>query len=479
MSAVDPLPLAPLQQVLLTSPTLRQLEARWLEAGGGAPAFAALRAVALGDRAIPFASAVAEHGASWGEATAIVGLADPRRQRSLRGLDGWEAEVGGHLPTGSLVPSLIAVERSICATRLPDLEAAFTHLHAAEEAIAQLPTESARQLLLPHLLHAKGLAHRERGDYQRAFTALAEGFEVATLLGHRRLPTLAQEWGTLLWSSGQLEAALRVHTNPEVRSILEAHHPDLLARSRLCAAKCAIDLGELDTAAAELAAVEQQDGAGDPLQPVTRGYALLYRGELHLAASAAEAADSGSEPREGARTGFELVDAACAHFEGSDPPEHPGLLDGKITIARYAIATDDRDRLLAVLHTLLAEAERHGCLEARARVLLLESALFVSENPPLEAAFTDLMQRLHLINNPAILMQALANLYLHSLRHRETPDQAFLMARLRNLQPVLERSCWQDLYETHIEKRYSWAIENRLAELLEAEEMLFEGEVEC
>ena len=107
---------------------------------------------------------------------------------------------------------------------------------------------------------------------------------------------------------------------------------------------------------------------------------------------------------------------------------------------------------------------------------LLESALFVSENPPLRVAFDDLVTRMHLIQNPALMLQALANLYLHSLRYLDEPDQAFLMARLRRLQKVLDESHYQDLYEEHIEKRYSWAIENRLAEFLEAEESLLEEE---
>jgi hypothetical protein len=102
----------------------------------------------------------------------------------------------------------------------------------------------------------------------------------------------------------------------------------------------------------------------------------------------------------------------------------------------------------------------------------------VSENPPLEAAYDDLVTRMHLIHNPALMLQALGNLYIHSLRYLDEPDQAFLMARLRRLQKVLDEEHFQDLYETYIEKRYHWAIENRLAEFLEAEETLLEDEGE-
>ena len=109
---------------------------------------------------------------------------------------------------------------------------------------------------------------------------------------------------------------------------------------------------------------------------------------------------------------------------------------------------------------------------------MLESALFVSENPPLEAAFDDLVTRAHLINNPALMLQALGNLYLYSIRYLDDEEQAFLMARLRRLQKVLDESCFQDLYEKHIEQRYSWAIENRLAEFLEQEETLLPDEEE-
>ena len=128
--------------------------------------------------------------------------------------------------------------------------------------------------------------------------------------------------------------------------------------------------------------------------------------------------------------------------------------------------------MLQVLHNILAEAESNGCLEARARCMVLESSLFVSENPPLREAFDNLITRLHLINNPALLLQALGNLFIYSLRHLEQPDQAFLMGRLRNLQRVLEESCFQDLYERYIEQHYSWAIESRLAEFLERDNEL-------
>ena len=329
-------------------------------------------------------------------------------------------------------------------------------LHRAEEWCDRHRGKFFAEVAKPYVLRVKGLYSQLVGDLGEAFKHLREAHRRCVELGSALASDLSHEWGTLLWQSGQHSEALAVHTDADHREKLSSRSPEALVRSHLAAAKCAIDLEDLVLAEKELRAAEQLIRETERISQLSQGYMLLYRGELALAS--------------GASQGFDLLEQACEEFEAIDPPFAAGLLDAKISITQFAIRTDDHARMFSILHSILAEAEEKGCLEARARCLVFESSLFVSENPPLKGAFENLITRLHLINNPALLLQALGNLFIYSLRHLEEPDQAFLMARLRNLQEVLEEGCYQDLYETYIEKRYSWAIENRLAQFLEGDQ---------
>ena len=87
----------------------------------------------------------------------------------------------------------------------------------------------------------------------------------------------------------------------------------------------------------------------------------------------------------------------------------------------------------------------------------------------LKEAYDDLVTRLHLINNPAILLKSLGNLYTYALEHLDEQEWRFLLARIKNMRHILERSCYEDLYRSYVSERYEYAIENRLARLEETE----------
>jgi len=329
----------------------------------------------------------------------------------------------------------------------------------------ELPTQSLRRLCRPWVTYYEALLCRERGDFKSAHDFFKKVIEIAKefqlpieLMAHVDL-------SSLYWNSGQPAIALEMHLDAEIREKMRnGQSPKLLVRSHLSATKCALDCGAFEVAQRELAAAEILLRESTALPQLMGGYYKLYGGELSLH-------ENVSDPR-----GFELLDAAYRHFEEMAPPFYAGILDSQISIANFAINRKESERLIRVLHSIFDKAVETGSLEARARCLVIESALFVSDDPPVREAFDNLVSRLHLINNPALLMQALANLFSYSLRYLDEPNQAFLMGRLRNLQKVMVDSCYQDLYERYIEKRYFWAIENRLAEILDGDQEFMVGE---
>lgn len=321
-----------------------------------------------------------------------------------------------------------------------------------------------QELCSSTIMLVEGCLARATGDFKSAMTAIQSSIRSSRDYQLAIEPIAHFELASLLWSSGLFEKALEQHQSDSGSNRFgRLLAPSWVLQSHLSAAKCAIDLANSSIATTELRTAEQLLRETSCLPEMLGGYYVMYSGELKILNGALD-------------EGLQLLEEACQHFEKMDPPFHAGLLDAKISMAQHAITSRDYKKLLTVIHKLLDEAEQNGCLEARTRLLVVESALFVSENPPLRDAYQDLVTRMHLINNPALMLQALGNLFVYSLRYLDQPDQAFLMARLRRLQKVLDESCFQDLYEKYIEQRYSWAIENRLAEFLEAEESLLEDE---
>jgi len=407
----------------------------------------------------------AESGVEWAEFLVIKHYYVLRETISLSDLARIERGLLGLFDRHSYVwPILKSTQASVARTQ-GDLEAAEYHAAAGEEYLGSLDGPILRSLCSLGLDFVKAGIASERGDYRTAYELLRAVAQRSDEYQIAIAPIAQYELASLLWASGQFKKALDLHRNEQLREAMVSAGPSWLLRSHLAAAKCAIDLGDAAIAEQELRAADQLLRETAVLPAMLRGYAILIHGELEILHGKLNDA-------------VVRFNEACDHFERMDPPCHVGLLDAKIAMAHHAISKKEHERLLPILHKLLEEADEKKCLEARARLLVIESALFVSENPPLKEAFEDLVTRMHLIQNPVLMLQALGNLYVYSLRYLETPDQAFLMARLRRLQKVLDESCYQDLYEKHIEQRYSWAIENRLAEFLEAEETLLEDEEE-
>ena len=301
-----------------------------------------------------------------------------------------------------------------------------------------------------------GQSYQELGDLRRAqenFSLACETARSMKLEGAEARH--AQNLGMLLWASGQYKQALQVHTDPRLRGALRnLGSYSLLISSHLSAAKCAIDAKEEALAGEELAEARRLMDSHPGCRADYTGYMLLFSGELEV-------------QNENFERGETLIQQALTHFESMDPPHHPGALDAKIALCHFALYEGEYRIAFQIIQKLLEEAEQRRCLEARSRLLLLETCLYVTDDPPLRKGFDDLVTRLHLINNPAVLFKSLGNLYAYALEHLDEREQAFLLMRIKNLRPVLEESCFGDLYRDYVSERYEYAIENRLARFVD------------
>ena len=100
----------------------------------------------------------------------------------------------------------------------------------------------------------------------------------------------------------------------------------------------------------------------------------------------------------------------------------------------------------------------------------MKSRVRITDDPPLKEAYERSVERIHLINNPALLLKALSFLFNYALKHLGDREQAFLLTRLQNLEEVLEKSCFESLYREYVSEQYEDAIESRLNRLMQGEE---------
>lgn len=310
-----------------------------------------------------------------------------------------------------------------------------------------------------------GLLQQVRGDYERARISLERSLALCSTGSLLFELNAAQDLAFLYWASGQFQQALEIHQDPvRRRRASDQGHDRFLVKSHLNAAKCAIDLKATSKAQAELAQawriIDRHFGA----KSLYAAYGQLYEGEVLVQLGRFEDA-------------LKLIQAAQASFERLDPPHYPGALDAKIAQAHFCLYEGDHKTAFAIIRKLLEEAEERNCMDARSRLLVLETFLYLNGASTVTEGYQDLVARVHLINNPALLIRALGNLYTYALEYLEETEQAFLLSRIRNLRPVLEQSCFDDLYRSYVTERYAYAIENRLARLSDTElDELFEPE---
>ncbi len=307
-----------------------------------------------------------------------------------------------------------------------------------------------------HYLITKGLIAQRRGDFRNSYGCYAEARKIAEGLDFATERYARANIAYLFRESGQPERALQIWTEPKFREQLRDRHDSyLLAINHLNASRCAIELQRPEVAANEVNAAHDLLSTMTLSQPRLEGYAILWQGEL---AVLEERFDEGAN----------LIANAVTHFEEIDPPCHEGLMDAKIALACFALYQRDLATGWGILRRLLEEAEERGCLEARTRLLLLQTWFFISDDPPAREAFDDVLRRMHLCQNPAMMVHAFGNLLTYAIENLGEDEQAYLLQRIHNLKPLLEESCYDRLYAEHVEERFAPAMEERLRRSLEA-----------
>lgn len=369
---------------------------------------------------------------------------DPRLQ-DLRALERWldgELDLGVVLLRSAIGYSLALAGRGTEA--VPLLQGCMK----ASEVAGGSPI--LRQFVQCLTLRNLGLVFRRLGHFEQAAHYLEEGLSRSTAAGFSLELSLTLQVANLYWASGQYQEALRVSANPDSRARAEAiADTHFLVRSHLNACKCAIDLKQTQLAWKELAAARPFLARERERFAIQSAYAQLYEGELHVQEGRFDA-------------GLGLIQQAQTSFEACDPPHYPGALDAKIAQVHFCLYEGDHRSALIFIRKLLDEAQERSCMEARSRLLLLETYILLADDDALRGGFEDLVSRVHLINNPALLLCALGNLFTHALAYLGSTEQRFLLDRIRNLRPVLEASCYDDLYRRYVTERYAFAMEKRL-----------------
>lgn len=334
-------------------------------------------------------------------------------------------------------------------------------LFGAEERLERLVSELDTtagdpwvDFVLSSALQHLGYCQQSIGDFHAAERSYRESHCAAARHGFFARWYSRSALAELLWASGQPREALAIHTDSEARTeARENGRIEFLIRSHLSAGKCAIDLGSKHKAREELTSAQQLLEANEELRGPLDGFLRIYEGELALLEA---------KKPEAIRT---LRDATL-HFEALDPPYHPGALQAKVALCRVALQEGDHQNAFEIIEHLLREAEQTGCLDARARLLVLESTLFLEANPPLRAAYDNLVTRLALCNNPPLLLQALANLYVYSRESLDQSDQRELLERIRRVRPHLARSCRSTIYTKYLEEACGGTVPAAVREIL-------------
>lgn len=310
----------------------------------------------------------------------------------------------------------------------------------------------------------RGVAWQRLGDLMLAERHLSRSLSVSRSLGFAARLVCARDLASLKWAAGMTREALQMHLEPESREFarsVDAH--GFLALSHLNAAKCAVDLKSLDLALEELLAAEAilNAHADDSRFDSYRGYAQLYAGEL--------AVQQGNFPN-----GVDLIQAAQAWFEEMTPPRATAALDAKVSLAQVAFHAGEKRVAYDVIAKLLDEAEASGIWDARSRLLLLESFVLESDDLTMRKGFDDLVTRAHLINNPAVMLMTLGNLFSYAVKYLGDEEQAFVFKRIKNQRQFLTASCFDGLYRTYVTDRYAAALEQRLEEISGRSDLWFD-----
>ena len=287
------------------------------------------------------------------------------------------------------------------------------------------------------------------GDFKSAHQILTRVITTASGLNFGCADRSQFILAKLLRESGQPDQALRIWQDSAVRNrLIDNGDWTTLAVNYLNAAQCANDTKRADITRTELEASSELLPDVATRDSRLLGFQYLREGEL---ATLEERYEEGEQ----------LLRKALDFFRGIDPPCHEGLLETKIALGTYALFQDDLRMAWAIIRSLIDEASEKGCFPMRSRALLLQTWFFISSDPPTRIAFDNVLERIHMIQNPALMMHALGNLLSYAVNHLEESDRDHLLHRIRGLKEVLEEGCYEKLYQQHVASRFAPAMEER------------------
>lgn len=298
---------------------------------------------------------------------------------------------------------------------------------------------------------------RRVGHFSKAIEQLRLAREVIEeyQLGEARLRVVQNELATLYWSSGQVERALELHSDPRQREAAQRNGDEnFLIASYLSAGKCAIDLGLAAKANFELGEAKDLLDSSRRQWPEHHAFLVLYSAELDTL--------WGND-----REGIHLFEYAVELFESLDPPFYPGVMEAKIGLVQFAIRAGRHEDAMQEIRALVDEADALGCDDARTRLLAEQANLILQSQAPeavLEEGYQDLTQRVHMMNNPRLSFMAYADLYAYTRRRHSHDEQKFWLDRLRGLERVLDPNAFEGLYRDFVLERYRQEIEAPLDE---------------
>ncbi|MBN1420995.1 MAG: hypothetical protein JXP34_19650 [Planctomycetes bacterium] len=290
----------------------------------------------------------------------------------------------------------------------------------------------------------------EIGDLASAREACAEGGSAASALASAGLI----RWyyaraASLSHLLGNLREAIRLALAPEhFAAIREIGEPRLRFYPFANAAMFAIELGELEKAEGYLERAEAcARGVVTKQEPA---YTLLIHGALRVARRDFEAAER------------YLDQAEKAFQEMTEGGYRRGLCEVLLQRGESCRARRDVRGTLRVAMRVVEMAERDGFIELQSRALLLKSFLLVDESGGLDDVYDDVIERMHVINSPAVMFKILSNLYFYCHKFGCYDTESFHWQRLQNMRSVLEDSVYRDLYNEYVVKRYA----KKIADLL-------------
>ncbi|MEM7261519.1 MAG: hypothetical protein AAF488_05965 [Planctomycetota bacterium] len=329
-------------------------------------------------------------------------------------------------------------------------------LESVLETLASEPRSVSMAYVESMVHHSLGYAFKHSGNFKEAESHFGLAADIANFYEFYTKHIYRSAFAKLCWASGQYRKALELHSDGEARRhARETRDHTFLIDSHLCTAKCAIDLGALSKVEEELEQARDLLSTMELRSASLPIYLDLYQAQLKVRRGEFEA-------------GRRELEACAQQFATLSPPSHQGKLDAEIELVALDLEQAEYIRGFRRIASLLDEAERRGVMDARTRLLAFQARLYLDRSAPLDllrSGYDNLVERLQLMNNPRLTFLAYADLFAFAREHLDAAEQRRWLGRIRALDTVLERSCYETLYRDYVTERYRSELERDLTGL--------------